>query len=138
VAWLGPDGVADALGDGSAALRPAVFQVDRADAPQLGIELGFPCVWVAPWSPADGVAPLRDTLALTVVGGADRLIGALVDEPSIRNVYAGDCPTCWMRPGVPHDGYLAEFLMRTKAVVRRTRPEAGRAHSIVSRTFESC
>ncbi len=118
VAWLGGNGIVDELGDGSAALRPGVFQMDRADAPQLGIELGFPCVWVAPWSPADGIAPLRHSLVLTVIGGDDALVESLVNEPTIGNVYVGDHPTCWMRLGVPHDAYLAEFLMRTKAVIR--------------------
>jgi acyl-CoA reductase-like NAD-dependent aldehyde dehydrogenase len=117
-AHLGGDGIVDDLGDGSGVLRPAVFQVHSPDAAQTGIELGFPCVWVAPWSADAGVAPLRDTLVLTVVGDDERLIGQLVAEPTISNVYVGDRPTYWMRPGVPHDAYLAEFLMRTKAVAR--------------------
>ncbi|MDW8803866.1 aldehyde dehydrogenase family protein [Streptomyces scabiei] len=115
---LGGEGIVDELGDGSAALRPAVIQLDRPDAPQLGIELPFPCVWVAPWSPEDGVGPLRNTLVLTVIGGDAQLVGRLVEEPSIGNVHVGDHPTHWMAPGVPHDGHLAEFLMRSKAVVR--------------------
>ncbi|WP_061334614.1 aldehyde dehydrogenase family protein, partial [Streptomyces scabiei] len=119
---LGAEGIADELGDGSAALRPAVIQLDRPDAPQLGIELPFPCVWVAPWSPEDGIGPLRNTLVLTVIGRDGRLVeelvDELVDEPTIGNVHVGDRPTHWMAPGVPHDGHLAEFLMRSKAVVR--------------------
>lgn len=117
-AVLGGDGVADDLGDGSAVLRPAVFQVDRPDAPQLAVELGFPCVWVAPWSPSDGVAPLRNTLVLTAIGAPEELVDRLVEEPTISNVYLGDHPTHWLEPGIPHDRYLAEFLMRTKAVIR--------------------
>jgi acyl-CoA reductase-like NAD-dependent aldehyde dehydrogenase len=119
-AWLGGrvGDVVDDLGDGSAALRPAVHQLDRPDAPQAGVELAFPCVWVAPWSPVAGLAPLRNTLVLTVITGDDHLVGALLDEPSISNVYVGDHPTYWLRPGVPHDGYLGEFLMRTKTVIR--------------------
>ena len=115
---LGGDGIVDPLPAGGAALRPAVFQVDRADAPQTGMELGFPCVWVAPWSAADGVGPLRDTLVLTAITDDSALVDRLVDDPTIRNVYLGDRPTYWMRPDVPHDGYLGEFLMRTKAVAR--------------------
>ncbi|WP_338899962.1 aldehyde dehydrogenase family protein [Streptomyces sp. TG1A-60] len=115
---LGGDGIVDELGDGSAVLRPAVIQLDRPDAPQLGTELPFPCVWVAPWSPEDGVGPLRNTLVLTVIGRDEQLVERLVDEPSISNVHVGDHPTHWMAPGVPHDGYLAEFLMRSKAVIR--------------------
>ncbi|MBL7491612.1 aldehyde dehydrogenase family protein [Frankia sp. AgB1.9] len=115
---LGGAGIVDPLPDGGAALRPAVFQVDRPDAPQTGIELGFPCVWVAPWSAADGVGPLRDTLVLTALTDDAELVDRLVDDPTISNVYLGDTPTYWMRPDVPHDAYLGEFLMRTKAVAR--------------------
>ncbi|WP_328617029.1 aldehyde dehydrogenase family protein [Amycolatopsis sp. NBC_00355] len=110
-------GVED-LGDGSAVLRPAVFVLDRADAEQTRVEMGFPCVWVAPWSPGDGVAPLRDTLVITAFTEDEALVDRLVVEPSISNVYVGEHPTHWMRPHVPHDGFLAEFLMRTKGVVR--------------------
>jgi len=116
--WLGADTITDELGDGSAVLRPALHQLDRADAPQLGAELPFPCVWVAPWCPEDGVAPLRDSLVLTALTRQEPLLDRLLHEPTIANLYIGDHPTHWMRPGVPHDGYLSDFLMRTKAVVR--------------------
>jgi acyl-CoA reductase-like NAD-dependent aldehyde dehydrogenase len=118
---LGAGGIADPLGDGSAALRPAVVQLDRADAPQAATELGFPCVWVAPWSPADGVAPLRHTLALTVGAADDELVGRLLREPTIANVYVGDNPTHSLLPQLPHDGFLGDFLMRTKSVIRPAR-----------------
>jgi acyl-CoA reductase-like NAD-dependent aldehyde dehydrogenase len=110
--------VVDELGDGSAVLRPAVHLLDRPDAPQAGIELPFPCVWVAPWSPAAGLVPLRNSLVLTAITGDHALVDALLDEPTISNVYVGDHPTYWLRPGVPHDRYLGEFLMRTKTLIR--------------------
>lgn len=116
--WLGGDSVVDELGDGSAVLRPAVTQVGRADARQLGVELPFPCVWVAPWSRADGIEPLKRTLVLTVSAADDELVDRLLAEPSISNVYLGDNSTLWLEPGVPHDGYLGEFLMRSKAMIR--------------------
>jgi acyl-CoA reductase-like NAD-dependent aldehyde dehydrogenase len=118
VPWLGGDGIVDELGDGSAVLRPAVHQLDRPDAEQAGIELAFPCVWVAPWTPEAGLEPLKETLVLTAISHDTRLVDALVAEPTISNVYVGDHPTYWVEPGIPHDGYLAEFLMRTKAVIR--------------------
>jgi acyl-CoA reductase-like NAD-dependent aldehyde dehydrogenase len=117
-AWLGGDGLVDELPSGGAVLRPAVHQVDRPEAEQLGIELPFPCVWVAPWSRAAGIAPLRDTLVLTVATEDEHLIGALLEEPTITNVYVGQHATHWITPGVPHDSYLSEFLMRTKAIIR--------------------
>jgi acyl-CoA reductase-like NAD-dependent aldehyde dehydrogenase len=118
VPWLGGDGVVDELGDGSAVLRPAVHQLDRPDAPQAGVELAFPCVWVAPWTREAGLEPFKDTLVLTAMTDETRLVDALVAEPTISNVYVGDHPTYWIEPGIPHDGYLADFLMRTKAVIR--------------------
>ncbi|MBL1091495.1 MULTISPECIES: aldehyde dehydrogenase family protein [Streptomyces] len=117
-AWLGGDSIVGDLGDGSAALRPAVHQLDSPFAEQLGMELGFPCAWVAPWDREAGIRPLRDTLVLTAVTTDEDLIDALVAEPSIANVYVGDHPTPWMGHGLPHDGYLAEFLMRTKTIRR--------------------
>ncbi|GAA2777060.1 aldehyde dehydrogenase family protein [Saccharopolyspora taberi] len=116
--WLGGDGIAHDLGDGSAALRPAVHQVDRPDAPQIELELPFPCVWVAPWERRRGVEALRDTLTLTAITGDDELFDELVSEPTISNLHRGDHPTYWTDIGLPHDGYLVDFLMRTKAVIR--------------------
>jgi acyl-CoA reductase-like NAD-dependent aldehyde dehydrogenase len=118
VSWLGGDGVVDDLGDGSAVLRPAVHELDRPGAEQAGVELSFPCVWVAPWTPEAGLEPLRETLVLTAITDDTHLVDGLVAEPTIANVYVGDHPTYWIEPGIPHDGYLAEFLMRTKAVIR--------------------
>jgi acyl-CoA reductase-like NAD-dependent aldehyde dehydrogenase len=117
-AVLGRAGVVDELGDGSAVLRPAVFLVPSANARQTRIELSFPCVWIAPWNPSDGIGPLRDTLALSVLSEDDDLIRSLVLEPSIRNVYVGGHPTYWSAPHAPHDGYLADFLMESKGFVR--------------------
>ena len=116
---LGGDGVADDLRDGSAALRPAVHLLSRPDAPQARIELPFPCVWVCPWTPEAGAAPLRDTLVLTVIGASEPLIDELLAEPTIRNLYAGPVPTYWTAPAVPHDDYLAAFLMWSKGFTRR-------------------
>lgn len=117
--WLGEASVVDELGDGSSALRPAVVQLDRPDAPQTAIELGFPCVWVAPWSRSDGVEPLKDTLVLAVSTRDEDLVEELVGEPTIRNVHLGDLRTPRVAPHLPHDGFLGEFLMTSKSVIRR-------------------
>jgi hypothetical protein len=81
--------VADELGDGSAVLRPAVYQLDDPFAEQAGIELAFPCVWVAPWTREAGTAPLRDTLVLTAVTKDERLLDDLLADPTIKNLYIG-------------------------------------------------
>jgi acyl-CoA reductase-like NAD-dependent aldehyde dehydrogenase len=116
-AHLGGDGVVDELGDGSAVLRPAVLELTDPHAAEARIELAFPCLWVAPWTRDAGIAPLRDTLVLTALTRDERLLDELQTDPTIRNLYIGNHPTYWMAPGVPHDGYLGEFLMRSKAVL---------------------
>ncbi|MGA6169183.1 aldehyde dehydrogenase family protein [Streptomyces sp. NPDC012600] len=117
-ALLSADTIVDELGDGSAVLRPAVFLLDRPDAPQARIEMGFPCVWVLPWRrEGDWMAPLRDTLSLTALTNDAELIESLVAEPTINKIHVGDHPTTWTRPGLPHEGYLGGFLMQTKAVI---------------------
>lgn len=117
-ALLGGHGVVDELGDGSAVLRPAVHLVDSPFAEQVNIELAFPCVWVAPWTREAGTDIFHETLVLTAVTKDEHLLDELLEDPTIRNLYIGNHPTYWMAPGVPHDAFLGEFLMRTKAVIR--------------------
>ncbi|MTD56880.1 aldehyde dehydrogenase family protein [Amycolatopsis pithecellobii] len=106
------------LEGGGAVLRPAVALLDRATAPQARIELPFPCVWVVPWSRSDGTGPLRNTLTLTAFTTDPGLLTELAGDGSISNLHIGDHPTHHMRPGLPHDGHLAEFLMKSKSVLR--------------------
>jgi acyl-CoA reductase-like NAD-dependent aldehyde dehydrogenase len=117
-----PDGIVD-LGDGSAALRPAVLLSARANQPGFGSELPFPCVWVAPWSIADGVEPLRDSLAVTLVTSNMALVRSALAEPSIRKVFHGRVPPWWSCPDLPHDGYIAHFLCEAKGFA--TQPARG-------------
>lgn len=107
----------DRLPDGGAVLRPAVIVLDHPDPRRAAIELPFPCVWVARWSPQDGIEPLRDSLVVTAITTDTALLDQLVTDPSIRNVHIGDHPTHLMDQSLPHDGYLAEFLMRSKTVI---------------------
>lgn len=118
-AILGADQVVADLGDGYAALRPAVHLLAEPNPETLGAELPFPCVWVSPWSPGDGLAPLRNTLVLTAITSDERLLGKLMQDATIANVYVGGVATHHAAPHIPHDGYLADFLMRNKGLVRR-------------------
>ncbi|MDT0268554.1 aldehyde dehydrogenase family protein [Streptomyces sp. DSM 44915] len=101
---------------GGVVLGPAVFTLDDPADPLLGAELPFPCAWVAPWTPADGVRPLRDSLVVNAVTEDAELVDALLREPSVRNVHV-DAPTTHSDGGLPHEDYLGDFLMRNKAVV---------------------
>ncbi|GGX78068.1 aldehyde dehydrogenase family protein [Streptomyces hiroshimensis] len=102
--------------DGGVVLGPAVFTVDDPHDGLLATELPFPCVWVAPWTKADGVAPLRNSLVVNAMTDDADLIDALLHEPSITNVHV-DAPTVHSDGNLPHEGYLGDFLMRNKAVV---------------------
>ncbi|MDH2428032.1 aldehyde dehydrogenase family protein [Sphaerisporangium sp. TRM90804] len=110
-----PEGPLADLGDGSAALRPAVLVCDRADHPGGRVELPFPCVWVLPWSRGNPIEPLRDTLALSVLGDDPGLAALALREPSIRKVVYGGLPTHAAGPTSPHDGYLSQDLMEVRA-----------------------
>ncbi|MGW9045362.1 aldehyde dehydrogenase family protein [Streptomyces lydicus] len=116
-ALLGADGLVADLGDGSAALRPALHLVADPRDPVLGAEMPFPCLWVAPWDRRDGLGPLRHSLALMTLTADTGLVAAAIGDPTIRNVFLGTCPTSTYVPGLPHDGHLAEFLMTATTVV---------------------
>jgi acyl-CoA reductase-like NAD-dependent aldehyde dehydrogenase len=118
VALLGADQVVADLGDGYAALRPAVHLLTEPDADKLNVELPFPCVWVSAWSRADGLAPLRNSLVLNAITSDGDLIDDLVGEPTVTNVYSGHFPTHYGAATIPHDGFLADFLMRNKGFIR--------------------
>jgi acyl-CoA reductase-like NAD-dependent aldehyde dehydrogenase len=115
---LGADHVVADFGDGTAALRPAVHLLAASDPVRLNTELAFPCVWVSPWSRADGLEPLRRSLVVNAITDDERLIDDLVDEPTVSNVYSGAYPTWHSASHIPHDGYLADFLMRNKGFIR--------------------
>jgi acyl-CoA reductase-like NAD-dependent aldehyde dehydrogenase len=115
---LGADQVVAPVSDDCAALRPAVHLLAGPDVAKLNVELPFPCVWISPWSRADGLAPLRHSLVINAITGDDALIDDLLAESTIANVYRGRHPTHHTAPEIPHDGFLADFLMRNKGVIR--------------------
>jgi acyl-CoA reductase-like NAD-dependent aldehyde dehydrogenase len=115
---LGADQVVAALTNDCAALRPAVHLLARPDVAKLNTELPFPCVWVSSWSRADGLAPLRNSLVVNAITNNEDLIDDLLGEPTIANVYRGHHPTYYAAPEIPHDGFLADFLMRNKGFIR--------------------
>lgn len=117
-ALLGADQVVAPLGDGYAALRPAVHLLAEPDADKLNVELPFPCVWVSGWSRAAGVAPLRKSLVINAITDDDDLIDDLIAEPTVANVYRGHHATYYGAPEIPHDGFLADALMRNKGFIR--------------------
>ncbi len=117
-AILGADQVVADLGDGYAALRPAVHLLRRPDVDTINVELPFPCVWVSGWQREDGLTPLRNSLVINAITTDEDLIDDLLADPTVTNVYSGNHPTQLSAPHIPHDGYLADFLMRNKGFIR--------------------
>jgi acyl-CoA reductase-like NAD-dependent aldehyde dehydrogenase len=117
VAVLGAGQVVADLGGGFAALRPAVHLLATPDPAKLNVELPFPCAWVSPWSRGDGIAPLRNSLVLNVITTDDRLVDELVGERTVTNVYRGRHATHHTATHIPHEGFLADFLMRNKGFI---------------------
>lgn len=115
---LGADQVIAPVGDGYAALRPAVHLMSEPDVDKLNVELPFPCVWVSSWSRGAGTGPLRHSLVVTAITGDEELIDDLLAEPTVANVYCGRRPTYCAAPDIPHDGFLADALMRNKGFIR--------------------
>jgi hypothetical protein len=60
--------------------------------------------------------PLRHSLVVTAITGDQNLIDDLLAEPTVANVYLGR-PTFYAAPEIPHDGYLADALMRNKGFI---------------------
>jgi acyl-CoA reductase-like NAD-dependent aldehyde dehydrogenase len=114
----GPGDIVETVAPDTAVLHPVVRVAPEATAPVLGVELPFPCVWIAPFTRSAGIAPLTGSLVVAAITQDIDFAQQLLDEPSIPNVYIGAHTTTWMKPGVPHDGYLSEHLMRTKGVIR--------------------
>jgi hypothetical protein len=94
-----------------------VHLLTTPDPTKLNVELPFPCVWVSPWSRADGVAPLRNSLVLNAITTDDELIDELVIEQTVTSVYRGRRATHHTAPHIPHEGFLADFLMRNKGFI---------------------
>ncbi|MDT0443830.1 aldehyde dehydrogenase family protein [Streptomyces johnsoniae] len=117
-----PGGTVVPLPDGSVLLRPVVLSADRADHPAVGTELPFPFVVVAPWSPADGIAPLRDSLVLNLLTDREELVDAALREPSVRKVTRGTVLPWTAVPGIPHDDNYTQFLLEPKGVVAAREP----------------
>ncbi|MEV5546673.1 aldehyde dehydrogenase family protein [Streptomyces sp. NPDC052309] len=119
-ARLYPDGPLAEAGDGSTVLRPLVVATDDPFHPLVGTELPFPFVVVAPWRTEHGIAPLRDSLVVSLNGRHTDLAQQLLREPSVRKVTTGPVRPWASRPELPHDGSLAGFLLEPKALVVAT------------------
>jgi len=99
------------------ALLPTVLWVKQPRSRAFGLELPFPFITVAEAEDEARVLELsRDALVLSVLGGDPELLQRLCCDPSIHKVFAGAHAERGYDPLDPHEGYLADFLYRKKAV----------------------
>jgi len=103
------------LPDGSYAVRPVVLSAEDAAHPTVGTELPVPFVTVAPWSPSDGLAPLGNSLVLTLLGDAVSP-ARVARDPSVRQVVCGPVPPWQVHPEVP-DHVLGLLLTEPKHLI---------------------
>ncbi|WP_431916236.1 aldehyde dehydrogenase family protein [Micromonospora wenchangensis] len=105
------------LPDGSHRPLPTVLSTDDVRHPAVGVELPFPFVVVAPWRRTDGAAALGDALVLNLLTDDADLRAAVVADPSVRKVTCGLTLPWDSAPGIPHEGNLSLFLLKSKGVV---------------------
>jgi acyl-CoA reductase-like NAD-dependent aldehyde dehydrogenase len=109
-------GVVD-FGDGTAALRPLVFESPGVTAAALRFELPVPALWLAQVEDVKTVDDFGETLVMGYIGDNERLRQRLLDDPRIGKLICGTAPTYHSEPQLPHDGYLAHSLMVAKASI---------------------
>lgn len=102
--------------DGLKYMRPTVMHVS-ADDPLLHIELPFPFVTVA-CAPRNRMAELCKGSLIVSLFGSDRdLMETLIYDPTIDKVFCDEHADRGYDPIDPHEGHLADFLFRKKAVL---------------------
>jgi thienamycin biosynthesis protein ThnO len=101
--------------DGLAFLRPTVLVVET-ESPLWGTELPFPFVTVAHVPRSRLRAACAHSLIIAVPGSEPDLVEQFAEEPTVDKVFAGDDYDRGYDPLDPHEGYLADFLFRKKAV----------------------
>jgi hypothetical protein len=57
-------------------------------------------------------------LVLNAITTDEDLLDDLINEPTVTNLYSGNHPTYHMTAEIPHNGFLADFLMRNKGFIR--------------------
>lgn len=104
--------------DGTYSAMPLIRIAESAADPIMQSELPAASVSFAPFACGRDMPFIGDSLVLTAATADEELIAALDARSEIRNLYIGAVPTVWMRPDVPHDGFLSEFLMTARGFRR--------------------
>lgn len=119
LAWTNrrPDELILDFGDGTAALLPLAFRVNRMNQALLDMELPFPCSWIYAPGEEEKQHIINNTLALTLITDSMELIRKAVAEPSVKKVVVGNRPPWKTYDFIPHDGFMTDHLFITKGVI---------------------
>ncbi|CDL80745.1 aldehyde dehydrogenase family protein [Xenorhabdus szentirmaii] len=108
-----PPDVFDTL-SGVKRVMPLIMLAESFDSPLIQSEFPVAAVTFVPFRCDDDLDVIAPALVVTVASKKPSLISRISDIPAIRNLYIGQVPTVWMQPHVPHDAFIAEFLMTTR------------------------
>jgi len=73
---------------------------------------------VSPWARSNALEPLRNSLVLNVISLDGELIGHLLSEPAMTNVYSAASARATWHLKSRTTWFLADFLMRNKGFIR--------------------
>ena len=96
-------------------MRPTVLRISSTDK-LFGAELPFPFVTVAEVSKADIPKICRNSLGVSLIGSDPDLLKELLLEPTISKLFQGEDFDCQYDPSEPHQGFVADFIFKKKAV----------------------
>jgi thienamycin biosynthesis protein ThnO len=101
--------------DGLTFLRPTVLLTDPSD-PLWSAELPFPFVTVAEVPRDRLICACRNSLIVSLATSNRSIVDEFIAEPSIDKVFFGEDLERGYDPTDPHEGFLADFLFKKKAV----------------------
>lgn len=101
--------------DNKVFLMPKVLYCKDVIDPIFGIEYSFPFIMIGDVQKYDLKDVLKSTLSCCVLSDNNKLIHDLLLLPQIEKIYQGFIDHCKMDFGMPHNGFLSDFLYKYKA-----------------------
>ncbi len=101
---------------GTTFLLPTVVLCRRYKDSLFGKEFPFPFITVTEVAYEEIIDAASGSLVVTLLSEDEKLYRDLLLCPDIAKVYCGTIPTTYIDFDEPHDGFISEFLFRTKAL----------------------
>ena len=96
-------------------LMPKVLYCKDVNDPSFGIEYPFPFVMVGEVGESKIGDLLAGTLSCCVLSENNNLIKEVLVSSGIEKIYQGFTDSCRMDFGMPHNGFISDFLYKYKA-----------------------